>query len=64
MNPIEKFLNMLRDMFRLRKKRGPKYTKCLTHRTWLDRQVQEELLKKEAEANFKAKESEWFSKYL
>ena len=55
---------MLRDMFRLRKKRVPKYTECLTHRTWLDRQVQDEMLKREAEATLKAKENEWFSKYL
>ena len=61
MNPIEKFLNM----FRFRKKEGPKYTQCLTHRTWLSRQVQEELLKKEAEENVKGyKEQQWFSKYL
>ena len=61
MNPIEKFLYM----FRFRKKEGPKYTQCLTHRTWLSRQVQEELLKKEAEENVKGyKEQQWFSKYL
>ena len=52
-------------MFRFRKKEGPKYTQCLTHRTWLSRQVQEELLKKEAEENVKGyKEQQWFSKYL
>ena len=61
MNPIEKFLNM----FRFRKKEAPKYTQCLTHRTWLSRQVQEEVLKKEAETNLKGyREQQWFSKYL
>ncbi len=61
MNPIEKFLNM----FHLRKKEGPKYTQCLTHRTWLSRQVQEEVLKQEAKTNLKGyKEQQWFSKYL
>lgn len=60
MNPIEKFLNM----FRFRKKKGPKYTECLTHRTWLSRQVQEEMLKRESEVTLKSKENEWFSKYL
>lgn len=64
MNPIEKFLNSLRDLFWLRKKSVPKYTKCLTHRTWIDRQVQEEMLKRESEATLKSKENEWFSKYL
>jgi hypothetical protein len=62
MNPVEKFLNM----FRFRKKEGPKYTQCLTHRTWLSRQVQEEVIKQEAEANLSAirKEENWYSKYL
>lgn len=64
MNPIEKFLHM----FRLRKNGRPKYTQCLTHRPWLSRQVQEELLKKEVAENLKAcakgKKEEWFSKYL
>ena len=61
MNPIEKFLNM----FRFRKKEAPKYIQCLHHRTWLSRQVQEELIKRENNRNLFSirKEDNWYSKY-
>ncbi len=49
-------------------KRELKYVDCLHHRTWLQRQVEEELLKREAKNNIqdwgKGKEEEWYTKYL
>ncbi len=46
-------------------KRELKYVDCLHHRTWLQRQVEEELLKREAKNNIQDyKEEEWYSKYL
>jgi len=40
----------------------------LHHRTWLQRQVEEELLKREVKNNFrdwgKDKQEAWYSKYL
>ena len=53
-------------MFRFRKKEGPKYTQCLTHRTWLSRQVQEELLKQEAAETVRrvGQDRLWYDKYL
>jgi hypothetical protein len=51
-----------------KKKQELKYVDCLYHRTWLQRQVEEELLKREAKNNIhdwgKDKEEEWYSKYL
>tara|TARA_R110000851_G_C12755482_1_gene532530 strand:- start:272 stop:457 length:186 start_codon:yes stop_codon:yes gene_type:complete len=45
-----------------------KYVNCLHHRTWLQRQVEEELLKREVKNNFrdwgKDKQEVWYSKYL
>lgn len=56
---------MIANLLNLFRKKSPKYAQCLTHRTWLSRQVQEELLKKEAAENLKGyKEEQWFSKYL
>ena len=57
---------MIANLLNLFRKTSPKYTQCLHHRTWLSRQVQEELLKKEAEANLSIirKEENWYSKYL
>jgi hypothetical protein len=50
------------------KRRELKYVDCLHHRTWLQRQVEEELLKQEVKNNLKdwgkGKEEEWYSKYL
>ncbi len=59
MNPIQKLINMFK-----RKKNVPKYTQCLTHRTWLSRQVEEEILKERARVDVVAKEDNWYTRYL
>ncbi len=59
MNPIQKLINMFK-----RKKNAPKYTQCLTHRTWLSRQVEEEILKEKARVDVVAKEDNWYARYL
>tara|TARA_R110002167_G_scaffold283894_1_gene489077 strand:+ start:981 stop:1166 length:186 start_codon:yes stop_codon:yes gene_type:complete len=50
------------------KRRELKYVDCLHHRTWLQRQVEEELFKLEVKNSIrnwgKDKEEEWYSKYL
>lgn len=51
-----------------KKKQKPKYVNCLQHRTWLQRQVDNEMLKRQAKDNSltlgKDKESEWYERYL
>lgn len=51
-----------------KKKRELKYANCLQHRTWLQRQVDNELLKRQAKENVsfqdKGKEAEWYERYL
>jgi len=67
MNPIEKLLNMFR-----RNKSEPKFAKCLQHRTWLDRQVKEEMINRAAQTRVSstkaqptiAKDDNWYTKYI
>ena len=66
MNPIEKFLNMFR------RKETPKYALCLKHRTWLERQVKEEMINRAASTRVSsdtseptvAKDDNWYTRYL
>ena len=48
-------------------RRGTKkirYANCLTHRTWLGRQVQEELLKQEYLRTVTGEDPNWYNKYM
>lgn len=57
----------IKNLFKGRR-RELKYVDCLHHRSWLQRQVEEELLKQEVKDNIqdwgKGKEEEWYTKYL
>lgn len=41
-----------------------RYTNCLTHRTWLSRQVQEEQLKQDYLRHVTGENPNWYSKYI
>lgn len=57
---------LIKNIFK--KKQEPKYANCLQHRTWLQRQVDNEMLKRQAKDNVsslgKDKEAEWYERYL
>ena len=57
---IKKLIEKLRS-----KKPAPKYAQCLHHRTWLSRQVQEEIIKRDYKTAVTGTESNvWYSRYL
>ncbi len=67
MNPIQKLIYMFR-----RNKPEPKFAKCLQHRTWLSRQVKEEMSNREAQTRVSSttsqqtinKDDNWYTRYL
>lgn len=62
-------MHKLLDLYqRLTAKEKPQYLNCLTHRTWLSRQVQEVVLEQERRDNLRAQQQEiskrnWYDKY-
>lgn len=58
---IKKLIDKLRS-----NKAAPKYAQCLHHRTWLSRQVQEEVLKRDLKGTAKSigKDEQWYTRYL
>lgn len=55
-----------------RRKETPKYALCLKHRTWLERQVKEEMINRAASTRVSsdtskptvAKDDNWYTRYL
>ncbi len=56
---IKKLIDKLRSS-----KPAPKYAQCLHHRTWLSRQVQEEILKRSQYIKRPGKDEQWYTRYL
>ena len=58
---IKKLIDKLRN-----RKPELKYAQCLHHRTWLSRQVQEEILKRDYKGTAKSigKDEQWYTRYL
>lgn len=63
---MNKLIDLLKSLF---SKEEPKYAYCLSHRTWLSRQVQEVVLEQERRDNLRAigtdfvKKGNWYDKY-
>ncbi len=55
--------NFFDRLFR-RGTRKIRYANCLSHRTWLSRQVQEEVLKQDYLRNVTGEDPNWYNKYL
>ena len=56
---IKKLIDKLRSS-----KPAPKYAQCLHHRTWLSRQVQEEILKRISYIKKPGTDEQWYTRYL